>query len=92
MTPAPLMPTLCLLVLLLVPLTALAQSSVVSGQAPAQAAYQQCQDQLLAAHQHVMIVVQRRDRDEQTLAELVVRLQKLQQEMERVTQDAKNPS
>ena len=69
-----------LLLLLLVPIVVLAQSIQSGPIASPQG--QQCQQQLLAASKHVNLVTQRRDRDEQTLAELLVRIDALQQELE----------
>ena len=71
----------------LVPHTVYAQS-VQSSPEPEPHVMQQCTDQLLAAQQHVMLIVQRRNRDEQTISELVVRIQRLQQEIEGLKKNA----
>ena len=80
-----------LVIFLLFPHTVYTQS-VQSGPELEPPAMQQCTDQLLAAQQHVTLVVQRRDRDEQTIAELVVRIQKLQHEVDRLKKDAQKPT
>ena len=73
---------LAFLAMLLVGFRNIFAQEAVSGSLPESRADLVCADQLLAAQQHLTIVVRRRDRDEQTIAELVIRIQRLQQEVE----------
>ena len=66
---------------------AMAQA-IISGPAQDTMMRQECLGQLSAAQKHIQLVVQRRDRDEQTIAELVVRIEMLQQEVDRLKNNA----